>query len=420
MQPESNPEFEYKYDAISIQSDTCRTSLGLSNDIVFTTKRRHQNQQQQTSSSSGGMGGTRVVSGTMGPRRDKRSQSDDFIARSNHHRCPLTPQLPSSRSAVQTPYPVHIDDRLSSPQQQHSHRGQHQQQKAPQAQGSKSMLTSSSSSLLSNATTNDCSQIRSQGAKVGCHSPNHNTNNNNNYHNKSASESGPVKLSPREASVLLEQERHRLRLFEMRSISAQCSPIMPRHIEFEGVLNVSNSAPISLHPVQDNVEPMDAGGAGVMLDATPVKSHRRHNHHKSKSQRAAEYLAAQIDFDSLASYPMVNPKTQGIISSFNHLKSPNLPRVIPMRQQPQPQNGKDLQTSNSARPKKGDYQSTSATTATTTMTTTCVGGDCIPQVVAGKCRKGGRSTGQAKGGARYYDDDNNEPRQSSEWNHVTK
>lgn len=408
-QPELNPEFEYKYDAISIQSDTCRTtSLCMSNDIMFTAKRRHphpQLQQQMQPQSAGGM--------RLPPKRDKRSQSDDFIARSNH-RCPPPTQF-HSRSAATRKYPVH-DDRLSigigTPPQQ---------KPPPNAPGSKSALTSSSSSLLSNPTTtanDDGSQIKSQGAKV-CHSPNKDNNCNN---NSSVSESGAVKLSPREASVLLEQERHRLRIFEQRSISAQCSPIMPRHIEFEGIVSLSNSAPISLNPVQDlNGEQTCAAGTDRgMLDATPVKSHRRHNH-KSKSQRAAEYLASQIDFDSLASYPLVNPKTQGIISSFNHLKSPNLPTVIPMRQ-PQTQNG-DLQlstTTSSARSqKKGDLPSqiTAAGATTTTTTTTGVGGDGMQQVVnvGGKSnRKGGRSTaagGQTKGNR---DEDNNEPRQSSE------
>lgn len=39
------------------------------------------------------------------------------------------------------------------------------------------------------------------------------------------------KYNLREASLLLEQERHRLRILEARSISAQCSPILPRHQE---------------------------------------------------------------------------------------------------------------------------------------------------------------------------------------------
>lgn len=405
-QPESNPEFEYKYDAISIQSDTCRTtSLCMSNDIMFTAKRRHphpQLQQQMQPQSAGGM--------RLPPKRDKRSQSDDFIARSNH-RCPPPTQF-HSRSAATRKYPVH-DDRLSLGSTPPS-----QQKAPPNAPGAKSALTSSSSSsLLSNPTTtanDDASQIKSQLAKV-CHSPNKDNNCSSNNNNSSVSESGAVKLSPREASVLLEQERHRLRIFEQRSISAQCSPIMPRHIEFEGVVSLSNSAPISLNPVQDltGEETCAAASDRGMLDATPVKSHRRHNH-KSKSQRAAEYLASQIDFDSLASYPLVNPKTQGIISSFNHLKSPNLPTVIPMRQ-PQTQNA-DLQLSSARPQKKGDHPS-QITSAGATTTSTGVGGEGMQQVVnvGGKSnKKGGRSTsgGQTKG--RDRDEDNNEPRQSSE------
>lgn len=398
------PEYEYKYDAISIQSDTCRTatSLCLSNDNMFTTKGR----QLQT-----GAGLARASSG-MGQQRDKRSQSDDFIARSNH-------SCPTQRSSAEFGYrrtvaatrkfagvEPHDNRVLPKPQQQHQQ----------QTQRSKSILTSSSSSLLS-TTLNDHSQSRSQGTKVGHHHNNNSntTHNNNNTTNSSVPESsGSVQLTPWEASILLEQERNRLRVFEMRSISAQCSPIMPRHIEFDSLVNLSNSAPIPLHPVHgyeedpsqqnESEEVSRCDPNRVAPDASALKAHRRH--HKSKSQRAAEYLASQIDFDSLASYPLVNPKTQGIISSFNHLKSPNLPRVIPMKQPQQTMNGDGAvttpppppSTTVSSKVKKGDNSQVKSTTTATG------GTDSTQQVPGGKSKKGGRLAAT----------DNNELRQSSE------
>lgn len=361
--PGGHVEFEYKYDAISIQSDTCRTApnLCLSNDLMYTT-----------ATTANATAKRRQI-----PRaqRDKRSQSDDFIARSNHSgpiRCSGREfQSRGVAKASATPPRKLTDSRTDCSMKRSQH-------------GSKSILTSSSSSLHSNPMT-EASPM--PGTKVG-HNNDH-PNGNQRTTSNAVAESGPVKLGPREASALLEQERNRLRVFEMRSISAQCSPIMPRHIEFDNIVSLSNSAPMPLHPVQDEEldrlmepavivpsNPTIKGG----VDATPVKSHRRQNH-KSKSQRAAEYLASQIDFDSLASYPKVNPKTQGIISSFNQLKSPNLPRIIPMRQQhPTMSNTIEMSVRGGGR-------------------TSVTGGE--QQVSTSKGKRGGR--------------DNNETRQSSEY-----
>lgn len=389
-----NPEFEYKYDAISIQSDTCRpaTSLCLSNDMMYYTAKPSTRQLPI------GMRG-------MGNQRDKRSQSDDFIARS----CPTT--RTATRKYANGPTAGGLV--LSGVQQETQHQ---QQQHHPPSGGSQSILTSSSSSN----TMNDSQSKLSQGTKVG-HNINRNSSGNNNNNNNSVSEAAG-RLTPREASVLLEQERNRLRVLEMRSISAQCSPILPRHIEFDSIVSLSNSAPICLHPGTDEVvvlaeerereeeaESIAVTTEGVVSERnrgisepTPVKSHRRHTNHKSKSQRAAEYLASQIDFDSLASYPLVNPKTQGIISSFNQLKSPNLPTVIPMRQQQQQQQ----------QPLNGDLSSTAAAVATRgrragdhSLAGTQTGGEA-QQVV--KMPRKGQGRHHAAG-------DNNELRQSSEW-----
>lgn len=191
----------------------------------------------------------------------------------------------------------------------------------------------------------------------------------------------------------------------MRSISAQCSPILPRHIEFDSAPSLSNSAPNSLLPIHDVHE---EASSRSMLDATPVKANRRH--HKSKSQRAAEYLAAQIDFDSLANYPMVNPMTQGMISSFNQLKSPNLPKVIPMKQPTKTPLINESQAPPPTKSKKSDtWQVVNSMTTTGTETGHSTGAStcCVPPE---KNRKGQRSGGPSKG----RDDDNKEPpRQSS-------
>lgn len=431
------PELEHKYDVISIQSDTYRGGgrNGLSNDIVYTAKQHRPNTTMVKAS-----GSTSPVSvATAGPATQnhhlhqhhqhqhlrhsgKRSQSDDFIARSNN----LSGQIPFSRPDEKPATEIcprrqlmrkygDGEDRLPSGQPSTTTMGQ----------PPKSILTSSSSSLQSTL-NNSSSQPRTITAAS-----------NSNKIGPSESTDGKVgetaaaasKVSPREASVLLEQERKRLRVFEMRSISAQCSPIMPRHIEFDSVVSLSNSAPISLHPVNnDECNPEDGPNSATnnsvrgALDATPVKTHRRPNH-KSKSQRAAEYLASQIDFDSLASYPLVNPMTQGIISSFNQLKSPNMPRVVPMKQQQaEPKARKGGSNSNehslinstaSTRRSGGAGEFSHSTTATTCCTT----GGTPAQIMGGKARKSGRGSDRLMGGqlSKGRDDDNNEPiRQSSE------
>lgn len=369
------PELEYKYDAISIHSDTSRPATSLCLSSTTDHHIRRQKQQNQTTLAMD----SRPTSG-MGSKRDRRSQSDDYIARSHQ------------RGYLSSSTNIRMNDRLlngAKPQQ-------------PQCNNiSKSQPSSSSSSSLQSAALATESH-QSQGNKSG-------QNNNTNslcYTTTSASESCPLKLGPREASLLLEQERKRLRVLEMRSISAQCSPIMSRHIEFDDMANLSNSAPISLNPSVANTTTtttvQDEPIQHPAMDATPVKTHRRPNH-KSKSQRAAEYLASQIDFDSLSSYPMVNPKTQGIISSFNQLKSPNLPRVLPMKQQQQAaRNGESDSQRGTA--KKVDTSTTGGTITTTTSV-----GETTQQVVSNGGAKSKRSgRGKAK------NEDNNEPRQSSE------
>lgn len=418
--------FEYKYDAISIQSDKCRRPVAENLSYEAKCTERHHRPQSMVAVSGSVSSG--VVVSPQQQCSNKRSQSDDFIARSKHSgqiKCSRPNEQTSGTAfpqgmparkpvVVGTDTDIFVRDRLSNSDNPPSGSGR---TKAPRP--TKSILTSSSSSLQSTP----CSSSITNATNCFQIGPNDSPSGKVSHSAAAVIDTGPppVKLCPREASELLAQERNRLRIFELRSVSAQCSPILPRHIEFDGLVNLSNSAPIPLHSANDDDNNQTTGdnlnGRG-QLDATPVKSHRRHNH-KSKSQRAAEYLASQIDFDSLASYPQVNPKTQGIISSFNQLKSPNLPRVIPMKQQQQqhPQkNSADVLLSKVKKGAAGDT-STCGESSHSTVATTCCAGTRTSSPSSGRNQKCARpANDRSRVKDRDRDEDNNESiRQSSEY-----
>ncbi|XP_059615602.1 uncharacterized protein LOC132261085 [Phlebotomus argentipes] len=95
------------------------------------------------------------------------------------------------------------------------------------------------------------------------------------------------KYNLREASLLLEQERHRLRILEAKSISAQCSPILARH-------QPSDSPDLSLES--------------------------RHS-----APPAVAEAPRKVRHEASVNYQATNPLSQGFVSSFNQLTTSHLP-----------------------------------------------------------------------------------------------
>lgn len=133
-------------------------------------------------------------------------------------------------------------------------------------------------------------------------------------------------LSGKENSLLLEQERSRLRILEARSISAQCSPIFPRQKKiFDDTRsesrvkdNLSDNLTINSILSEKDLEKRTSKKSSTSLvdnsnsTSTATK--------KSKSKR--ESTSAVYEYDSIINYQ----PNQGFISSFNQLTS-NLPVI---------------------------------------------------------------------------------------------
>lgn len=130
-------------------------------------------------------------------------------------------------------------------------------------------------------------------------------------------------LSGKENSLLLEQERLRLRIFEARSISAQCSPIFPRQkIIFDETRsecrvkdNLSDN--LTINSILSEKELEKRISKKSLVDNSNSTSTTTK---KSKNKR--ESTSAVYEYDSIINYQ----PNQGFISSFNQLTS-NLPVI---------------------------------------------------------------------------------------------
>lgn len=130
-------------------------------------------------------------------------------------------------------------------------------------------------------------------------------------------------LSGKENSLLLEQERSRLRIFEARSISAQCSPIFPRQKKIfddtrsESRVKDNLSDNLTINSVNELEKRTSKKSSTSLVDNSNSTSTATK---KSKSKR--ESTSAVYEYDSIINYQ----PNQGFISSFNQLTS-NLPVI---------------------------------------------------------------------------------------------
>lgn len=133
-------------------------------------------------------------------------------------------------------------------------------------------------------------------------------------------------LSGKENSLLLEQERSRLRIFEARSISAQCSPIFPRQkIIFDETRsecrvkdNLSDNLTINSILSEKELEKRISKKSSTSL----VDNSNSTSTTTKKSKNKRESTSAVYEYDSIINYQ----PNQGFISSFNQLTS-NLPVI---------------------------------------------------------------------------------------------
>lgn len=133
-------------------------------------------------------------------------------------------------------------------------------------------------------------------------------------------------LSGKENYLLLEQERSRLRIFEARSISAQCSPIFPRQKKIfddtrsesrvKDILsdNLTINSILSEKELEKRISKKSSASLVDNSNSTSTTTK------KSKIKR--ETNSAVYEYDSIINYQ----PNQGFISSFNQLTS-NLPVI---------------------------------------------------------------------------------------------
>uniref|UniRef100_A0A1B0CQD9 Uncharacterized protein n=1 Tax=Lutzomyia longipalpis TaxID=7200 RepID=A0A1B0CQD9_LUTLO len=112
------------------------------------------------------------------------------------------------------------------------------------------------------------------------------------------------KYNLREASLLLEQERHRLRILEAKSISAQCSPILPRHLQ-------SDSPDLSIHSGQS--------APAATSEPRPEVARTEPRARGRRESTGASHHEASVN------YQATNPLSQGFVSSFNQLAQSHMP-----------------------------------------------------------------------------------------------
>lgn len=133
-------------------------------------------------------------------------------------------------------------------------------------------------------------------------------------------------LSGKENSLLLEQERSRLRIFEARSISAQCSPIFPRQKKiFDDTRsecrvkdNLSDNLTINSNLSEKELDKRISKKSSTSL----VDNSNSTSTTTKKSKNKRESTSAVYEYDSIINYQ----PNQGFISSFNQLTS-NLPVI---------------------------------------------------------------------------------------------